>query len=57
MADNGSVLVVGGTSEIGKRIAQQYADQGESVIVTSRDAAKAQATAKENKAHHGPRSD
>ncbi len=47
MADNGSVLVIGGTSEIGKRIAQQYADQGESVIVTSRDAAKAQSAAKE----------
>ncbi|MCH7844389.1 MAG: SDR family oxidoreductase [Acidobacteria bacterium] len=47
MADNGSVLVVGGTSEIGKRIAKQYADRGESVIVTSRDAAKAQAAAKD----------
>ena len=47
MADNGSVLVVGGTSEIGKRIAKQYADRGESVIVTSRDAAKAQAAAEE----------
>ena len=47
MADNGSVVVIGGTSEIGKRIAQRYADKGESVVVTSRDAAKAQAAAKE----------
>ena len=47
MADNGSVLVVGGTSEIGKRIAQQFADQGEKVIVTSRDSAKAQGAAEE----------
>jgi len=47
VADNGSVVVIGGTSEIGKRIAQRYADKGESVVVTSRDAAKAQAAAKE----------
>ena len=47
MADNGSVVVIGGTSEIGKRIAQRYADKGESVVVTSRDSAKAQAAAKE----------
>ena len=47
MADNGSVVIIGGTSEIGKRIAQRYADRGESVVVTSRDLAKAQAAAKE----------
>ena len=47
MVDNGSVVVIGGTSEIGKRIAQRYADKGESVVVTSRDSAKAQAAAKE----------
>lgn len=47
MASSGSVLIVGGTSEIGKRIAQRYADRGENVIVTSRDATKAQAAAKE----------
>ena len=47
MADNGSVVVIGGTSEIGKRIAQRYADRGESVVVSSRDLAKAQAVAKE----------
>jgi NAD(P)-dependent dehydrogenase (short-subunit alcohol dehydrogenase family) len=47
VADNGSVVIIGGTSEIGKRIAQRYADKGESVVVTSRDLAKAQAAAKE----------
>ena len=47
MADNGSVVIIGGTSEIGKRIAQRYADKGESVVVTSRDSAKAQAAAQE----------
>lgn len=47
MADSGSVVIIGGTSEIGKRIAQRYADKGESVVVTSRDLAKAQAAAKE----------
>ena len=47
MADNGSVVIIGGTSEIGKRIAQRYADKGESVVVTSRDSAKAQAAANE----------
>ncbi len=47
MADNGSVVIIGGTSEIGKRIAQRYADKGESVVVTSRDSARAQAAANE----------
>lgn len=47
MADNGSVVIIGGTSEIGKRIAQRYADKGESVVVTSRESAKAQAAAEE----------
>ena len=47
MADNGSVLIVGGTSEIGKRIAQRYADKGDQVIVTSRDGSRAEAAAKE----------
>ena len=47
MAENGSVVIIGGPSEIGKRIAQRYADKGESVVVTSRDSAKAQAAEKE----------
>src|SRR5512134_1239798 len=47
MDKTGAVLVVGGTSEIGKRLAQRYARQGSPVIVTSRDADRAGAAAKE----------
>jgi len=47
VADNGAVVVVGGTSEIGKQLGKHYADQGYDVVLTSRDAAKAQAVAKE----------
>ena len=47
VSDNGSVVIVGGTSEIGKRIGQRYADQGYNVILTSRDVAEAKAAAKE----------
>ncbi len=47
MADNGSVVVVGGTSEMGKRVGKHYADQGINVVLTSRDAARAQAAAKD----------
>jgi NAD(P)-dependent dehydrogenase (short-subunit alcohol dehydrogenase family) len=47
MAKKGGVVVIGGTSEIGKRLAQHYAHQGRSVIVTSRDAARAKAVAQE----------
>jgi NAD(P)-dependent dehydrogenase (short-subunit alcohol dehydrogenase family) len=47
MAKLGTVVVVGGTSEIGKRLAQRYADQGHPVVVTSRDAGRAKATAQD----------
>ena len=43
----GTVVVVGGTSEIGKRLAQRYARQGRPVVVTSRDADRARACAQE----------
>jgi len=43
----GSVVVVGGTCELGKHLAQHYADQGRRVVITSRDASRAQAGAKE----------
>ena len=43
----GGVVVVGGTSEIGKRLAQRYAAQGHPVFVTSRDQQRAEATARE----------
>lgn len=47
MAENGSVVVVGGSASIGKRLAQYYADQGRKVIVTSRDAGRANAAAQD----------
>jgi NAD(P)-dependent dehydrogenase (short-subunit alcohol dehydrogenase family) len=43
----GTVVVVGGTCEIGKHLAQHYADEGHPVVVTSRDLARAEATARE----------
>jgi NAD(P)-dependent dehydrogenase (short-subunit alcohol dehydrogenase family) len=43
----GTVVVVGGTCQLGKQLAQHYADKGHRVVVTSRDAGRAQATAKE----------
>ncbi|HXV42599.1 MAG TPA: SDR family oxidoreductase [Anaerolineae bacterium] len=47
MAKPGTVVVIGGTSEIGKRLAQHYANQGCPVVVTSRDAGRAKTTAQE----------
>ena len=47
MADVGTVVIVGGTSEFGKRTAQYYAAQGRPVVVTSRDLDRAKATAAE----------
>src|SRR5687768_2384881 len=43
----GTVVVVGGTSEIGKRLAKHYAGQGGKVVVTSRDTGRAKAAAQE----------
>jgi NAD(P)-dependent dehydrogenase (short-subunit alcohol dehydrogenase family) len=43
----GTVVVVGGTCELGKHLAQHYADKGHHVVVTSRDLGRAQTTAKE----------
>ena len=43
----GTVVVIGGTCELGKHLAQHYADKGHPVVVTSRDVGRAQATAKE----------
>ncbi len=47
MAKPGTVVVIGGTCEIGKHLAQHYADKGHRVVVTSRDLGRAQATARE----------
>jgi NAD(P)-dependent dehydrogenase (short-subunit alcohol dehydrogenase family) len=47
MASQGSAVIVGGTSGIGRQLAKTLADRGEDVIVTGRDAARAQGVAKE----------
>jgi NAD(P)-dependent dehydrogenase (short-subunit alcohol dehydrogenase family) len=47
MAKTGTVVIVGGTSEIGKRIGQRYAGQDHKVVVTSRDASRAKAAAQD----------
>jgi len=47
MPDAGSVVVVGGTRGIGLEVARHYAGRGREVVVSGRDAARAQATASE----------
>src|SRR5215212_5512785 len=43
----GSVVVVGGTSGLGKEVARHYADRGREVVITGRDATRAAAVAAE----------
>jgi NAD(P)-dependent dehydrogenase (short-subunit alcohol dehydrogenase family) len=43
----GTVVVVGGTQGLGRELAQAYADEGRDVVVTGRDAARAEAAATE----------
>ena len=43
----GSVVVVGGTQGLGRELAQSYADEGRDVVVTGRDASRADAAASE----------
>lgn len=45
MAENGAVLVVGGSSGLGLDVARHYAEAGEEVYLTSRDLDRAQAAA------------
>lgn len=47
MADKGTVVVVGGTSELGKAVAVHYADKGHPVVVTGREQGRAQKVAAE----------
>ncbi len=47
MAQQGSVVVIGGTSGIGQQIAQHYANQARDVVITGRDAGRAQMIAGE----------
>jgi NAD(P)-dependent dehydrogenase (short-subunit alcohol dehydrogenase family) len=43
----GTVVVIGGSTGIGKCLAQRYAEKGYPVVLTSRDAGRASATAQE----------
>ena len=47
MAEKGSAVIIGGTSGLGKQLAGVLAKRGDEVIVTGRDAARAQAAARE----------
>jgi NAD(P)-dependent dehydrogenase (short-subunit alcohol dehydrogenase family) len=46
MAD-GAVVIVGGTAGLGRELAQDFADRGREVIVSGRDAGRAEAAANE----------
>lgn len=45
MADQGNVVIIGGTSGLGKQVAQVFAARGDEVIITGRDKAKTEAAA------------
>ncbi len=47
MSKPGVIVIVGGTSEIGKRIGQRYLNQGIPVVLTSRDIGRAKSAAEE----------
>lgn len=47
MSNDGSVVVIGGTGGLGREVARHYADEGRSVVISSRDQARAEAVAKE----------
>ena len=47
MASDGAVVVIGGSSGLGRAVAQHYADAGREVVVTSRDRQKGEAVAAE----------
>lgn len=44
---DGSVVVIGGSKGLGRAISRHYVDQGRDVILTSRDAGRAESVAKE----------
>jgi NAD(P)-dependent dehydrogenase (short-subunit alcohol dehydrogenase family) len=47
MASDGAVVVIGGSSGLGRAVAQHYADAGREVVISSREAARGEAIAAE----------
>lgn len=47
MSNQGSIIIVGGTSGIGRQLAQTLADRGDSVVITGRDRDRTQSIAAE----------
>ena len=47
MASDGAVVVIGGSSGLGRAVAQHYADAGREVVISSREAARGDAVATE----------
>jgi NAD(P)-dependent dehydrogenase (short-subunit alcohol dehydrogenase family) len=47
MPDQGAVVVVGGTSGIGREVARHYAERGHEVVLSGRDVQRAEMVAKE----------
>ena len=47
MQEMGSVVIIGGTSGLGKEVARFYAGRGRDVVISGRDAIRAQAVASE----------
>ena len=47
MASDGAVIVIGGSSGLGRAVAQHYADAGREVVISSRDPARGDAVAAE----------
>ena len=45
MSDQGSAVIVGGTSGLGRQVAQVLAARGDDVVITGRDKAKSEAVA------------
>lgn len=53
MSNQKSALIVGGTAGLGLELAQSLAGRGEDVVITGRDASRAQATAAQIKGKNG----